>query len=176
MAKKILGFLGFLMDDNRMATAVRQGDMRTFWRVEEATACEATVSPAPPPGREQAPPHRRQVSDPFVIATGYPTAPRPPRAGASHSPYSVRLPPYRVGAIPCGRPGGGGRPISTILILTPMGRGLPSPCLPDGVCVAKKGQGERISSAKRCAPRILSAAPFCQICPRLSWEWLPQRR
>src|SRR5712692_6702847 len=68
--------------------------------------------------------HRRQVSDPFVIATGYPTAPRPPRAGASHSPYSVRRKSYRVGAIPCGRPGGGGRPISTILILTPMGRGL----------------------------------------------------
>ncbi len=49
MAKKILGFFGFLVDDNGMATAVRQGDMRTFRRVEEETACE----PQPPPRRPQ---------------------------------------------------------------------------------------------------------------------------
>src|SRR5713101_2058454 len=67
-------------------------------------------------------------------------------------------------------------PLSRSVNVTPMGRGLPSPCPPDGVCMAQKGQGERISSGQRCAPRTLSAALSYQICPRLSWEWLPQRR
>src|SRR5258708_2325610 len=41
--------------------------------------------------------------------------------GQAQPLLGTTTPPYRVGAIPCGRPGGGGRPISTILILTPIG-------------------------------------------------------
>src|SRR5258708_31798071 len=46
--------------------------------------------------------------------------PAPPQGWGKPQPLLGTMPPpYRVGAIPCGRPGGGGRPISTILHLTP---------------------------------------------------------
>src|SRR6266550_4113216 len=56
--------------------------------------------------------HRRHVSDP---CDGISNRSAPPQGWGKPQPLLGTAAAYRVGAIPCGRPGGGGRPISTIL-------------------------------------------------------------